>query len=136
MRKTSLLTRLLCLLSAAVRSYSLVLEPPSISAGASHTCGVERDTNLANCWGLNLYGQTTLPDSTTKYLLISTGDWHSCGINSDTNLAACWGFNAIYGQTTIPDSTTKYSTITAGGFHTCGLKKDDDLALCCMGAQH
>jgi alpha-tubulin suppressor-like RCC1 family protein len=82
----------------------------SVTAGGSdiiggYTCGVTT-TNVAYCWGANLFGQ--LGDGTTTARLrpvrvagglafrrVSAGrNWHTCGVTTG-NVAYCWGANQV-----------------------------------------
>jgi alpha-tubulin suppressor-like RCC1 family protein len=124
-----------------------------ISAGDSHTCGLEQGTGAAFCWGANETGQ--LGDGTTlerlephrvappglRFTSISAGSTLSCAI-ADTGLAYCWGVNR-YGQ--IGDGTTadhlqptlvgggrlRFDSISAtGAANVCGLESQTGFAYC------
>ncbi|HEV7914025.1 MAG TPA: hypothetical protein VGP22_09675, partial [Albitalea sp.] len=87
-----------------------------ISAGETHTCGVDLD-NRAFCWGDNTHGQLgtgTLPDlscgldpqqqprlcqpapvevsGALRFRTVSAGDGHSCGLTTGGDVF-CWGHN-------------------------------------------
>jgi alpha-tubulin suppressor-like RCC1 family protein len=114
-----------------------------VSVGLSHTCGVT-SSNLAYCWGLNLFGQ--LGDGTTtetrpipvavagglRFRQVSAGSDHTCGVTTDS-LAYCWGFNHV-GQ--LGDGTTdthltpvlvasvrRFRSVIASFHHSCGVTR-------------
>jgi len=95
------------------------------------TCAIEKDSELAKCWGANNYGQSS-PPSTTKFIAIAVGSDHSCGIEKDTYLAKCWGRNNAGGGAgkSSPPSTTKFVAIAVGMTHSCGIEKDSDHVKC------
>ena len=78
----------------------------SISAGTTHTCGVEARTGIAFCWGRNDNGELgdgtltsrltpTRVDNTDRFAMIVTG-WHStCALRADNGHAYCWGANDV-----------------------------------------
>src|SRR5437588_245175 len=78
----------------------------SVSAGASHTCGIATG-GLAYCWGDNTAGELGTGDGRSHrrpaavtghlaFVSLSAGDGFTCGI-TDAALAYCWGRNT-YGQ--------------------------------------
>jgi alpha-tubulin suppressor-like RCC1 family protein len=120
----------------------------SISAGASHTCGVRIVGSSAYCWGLNDDGElgdgsTTGPEQcsghscTMKPALlplglatVRAGSYHTCGLTT-AGLAYCWGWNMTgqlgNGSTTasrvpVPVSGgLTFAAVGAGVDHSCGL---------------
>ena len=112
----------------------------SITAGASHSCGLVGQS--VACWGQNLYGQlgdntttnhstpTAVSNGAVSFTAVSAGQHHTCAL-STTGAAYCWGDNA-YGQVgngtvggtrLLPTAVTGGLTFTAinagGGDHTC-----------------
>jgi len=113
-----------------------------ISAGNSHTCGI--DAGKIFCWGKNTAGQVGndsasysniisperigLSDSWTH---ISAGNSHTCGI--DAGKIFCWGKNtagqvgndsASYSNIISPERiglSDSWTHISAGNSHTCGI---------------
>jgi alpha-tubulin suppressor-like RCC1 family protein len=78
----------------------------SVSAGATHVCGVA-SSGAAYCWGDNGYGELgdgTMTSSATpvavagglSFAAVSAGNRATCGV-TPSHVAYCWGFNA-YGQ--------------------------------------
>ena len=67
-----------------------------ISIGWDHTCALD-DSDVV-CWGLNNYGQTTVPDLNHP-TQIAAGEDHTCTL--DDSGAVCWGRD-LYDQTTVP----------------------------------
>jgi len=59
-----------------------------ISAGASHTCGVESGTSAAHCWGDDSYGQ--ISGASGVFEQVSAGWNHSCGRRTNMTVS-CWG---------------------------------------------
>ena len=47
-----------------------------VSAGGYHTCGIRTDTSLAECWGWNNHGQTTVSPN-VQYTAVCC-DWLRC----------------------------------------------------------
>jgi alpha-tubulin suppressor-like RCC1 family protein len=85
-----------------------------ISAGAYFTCGVERTTFKAYCWGDNSRGQLGTGDWTNRLYpskavsgtfphQLSAGDNFACGIGPD-GYTRCWGDNA-YSQVSAQSGT-------------------------------
>lgn len=60
----------------------------SITAGRSHTCGLDAD-GRAHCWGRIIYGQTSRPSGLILHT-ISAGEAHTCGIDTE-GTPHCWG---------------------------------------------
>ena len=122
----------------------------SISAGATHSCGIT-SANLAYCWGGNGYGQ--LGDGSTAsrtapvavspmsgqvsstWTSVRAGGSHTCGVTSGT-VVACWGANAngqlgdgsgVLRTSPAPvvvigiGSQPMWTSVSAGGSHSCGL---------------
>jgi len=112
----------------------------SLTAGATHTCGLTSD-GIAYCWGDNDQGE--LGDGTrirrfTKvavaggfaFTSLTAGDGSTCGLTSD-GAAYCWGRDSIgelgdgsnfNGGTPVPVAGGHaFTSLTSGGWHTCGL---------------
>ncbi len=119
-----------------------------ISAGARHTCAVDRDGGVW-CWGDNTHGHlgdgTTESRmspvriaSTTALIKISAGVGHTCAIATDGALM-CWGDNtsgqlgdgglqAHHSPAPVSGGLT-VSEVSAGSVHTCAVGTDQ-LAHC------
>jgi alpha-tubulin suppressor-like RCC1 family protein len=112
----------------------------SISAGATHTCGLTTEGRVY-CWGDGgLVGDgTSLPRLTPvavasgiQFVSVTAGTTHTCAL-ATTGAAYCWGLNAS-GE--VGDSTAwqrlapapvaggiAFANISAGYDHTCGVSK-------------
>src|SRR6266850_2390785 len=93
----------------------------AIAAGNLHSLAVKADGTVTG-WGINNYGQTTIPASATNVMAIGAGDFHSLALKADGTVTG-WGWN-YYGQTTIPASATNVVAIGAGDYHNLALKAD------------
>ena len=62
----------------------------SVSAGASHTCGVRQSDAQVQCWGRNLSGEAT-PPAGVAFTSVSAGEYHGCGIRQSDAQVQCWG---------------------------------------------
>mgnify|MGYP002621977476 CR=1 FL=1 len=113
----------------------------TVTAGTGHVCGL-RTSGLAQCWGLNSFGQLGLNDTTNRNLprtvsgghtwsVISAGAFHTCGLDTD-GVRFCWGANHHYElglpgdqeQRLVPTSHGNEGTwqsIDAGDRTSCGV---------------
>ena len=99
----------------------------SVSAGASHTCGVRSDGSVA-CWGSGYYGQATPPAG--SFVSVSAGGDHTCGVGSNGSVY-CWGSDE-YNQVAALDYS--FDSVSAGGDHICGVRSDGSAA--CWGSYY
>lgn len=124
-----------------------------VSAGGSHTCGVNSGGQLY-CWGWNGWGQ--LGDGTTQshanptlvaggllFRQVSVGDYHTCALTTG-NRPYCWGYNgyrALGDGTTIENRLTPvpvagsraFRQISAGTYRTCALTTSTTNKIYCWG---
>jgi hypothetical protein len=63
-------------------------------------------------WGVNDYGQTTVPAGLSGVTAIAAGIYHSLALKSDGTVVA-WGLNN-YGQSTVPAGLSGVTAIAAG----------------------
>ena len=124
----------------------------TVSAGASHTCGIASG-GVAYCWGDNTAGELgtgdglshTRPAAVTGHLTfasLSAGDGFTCGV-THSGVAYCWGRNP-YGQlgsrtpqrseTPLPVAAAGlvFLQVSAGRGHACGIGADH--AAYCWGS--
>ena len=97
----------------------------SVSAGASHTCGIATG-GLAYCWGDNTAGELGTGDGRSHrrpaavtghlaFVSLSAGDGFTCGI-TDAGLAYCWGRNTYRQLGSFAPLRTEVPTpVVAGG---------------------
>ena len=129
------------------------IRPETITAGFSHSCGVDAG-GAAWCWGLDDAGQVGDGDTdqSSKYAPVAVagghtfteltaGYWHTCGVDTD-GAAWCWGDDpsgqvgdggagqSKYAPVAVAGGHT-FTQLTAGYMHTCGV--DTDGAAWCWG---
>ncbi len=73
-------------------------------------------------WGLNSFGQTTIPAGLTNAIAVAAGSAHTLALRSDGTLMA-WGDNAS-GQATIPPGLSGVAAVAASGNYSMALKAD------------
>ena len=89
-----------------------------ITVGFQHNCALLWLTGRADCWGSNLYGQSSAPPD--DFLQLSAGHLFTCGLRTDQGVA-CWGYN-FYGQVSdAPPITSKFKQVAAGYGHACAI---------------
>ena len=93
----------------------------TISAGGFHSLALLEDGSIL-AWGLNTYGQITVPKTDKKFISICAGSYHSLGLLEDGSILA-WGDNG-YGQTTVPKTDKKFIAISSDTFYSLGLLED------------
>ncbi|MEI8305574.1 MAG: carboxypeptidase regulatory-like domain-containing protein [Chloroflexales bacterium] len=98
---------------------------PQIIAGSGGTCVINKNEVL-HCWGINTYGQTSVPvDLGTISQVSMSGEHtdtdigHTCAVTT-TGSVRCWGGNQ-YGQATVPADLGLVSQVSAGYSHTCAV---------------
>jgi Regulator of Chromosome Condensation (RCC1) repeat protein len=96
-----------------------------ITVGGHHNCVLTLANSTAECWGGNLYGQSSPPSG--AFLQLSAGNLFTCGLLTDHTLA-CWGYN-FYGQVKDTPSGT-FKGVAAGYGHACAW---DDYHVSCWG---
>jgi hypothetical protein len=63
----------------------------AVSAGWAHTCGL-KFTGRIVCWGSNNWGQSTVPEGSSKYREVSAGYDSTCALLVERRIV-CWGRN-------------------------------------------
>lgn len=89
-----------------------------------HLAGVGRADhgNAVLAWGLNDFGQSSVPFGLRGVASVAAGEFHSLALKADGTLAA-WGKSSA-GQTTVPPGLTDVLAVAAGGNHSLALKAD------------
>jgi alpha-tubulin suppressor-like RCC1 family protein len=95
-----------------------------VAAGWYHSLALRADGTVVG-WGLNYYGQVSIPASATNAMAIAAGALHSLALRSDGTVVG-WGFND-YDQITIPAGATNVVAIAAGYEHSLALRADGTL---------
>ena len=117
-----------------------------------HACGIEEQTGLAYCWGMNNFGQlgdgtrtdrlvpTLVGGGRRRFSRIDAGYLLTCGIEAQTGLAYCWGSNEFgeFGDGTTTDhleptlvggGDRRFTSVEAGDL-TCGIEAQTSVAYC------
>ena len=90
----------------------------NLAAGVSaHRCAVMRSDRTVRCWGLNDYGQATVPLDLGAATTVATGQSHTCAVLANGTVS-CWG-QYVDGRTSVPYRLPWASGVAAGGKHTC-----------------
>ena len=106
-----------------------LLQPPYLSSGQDHNCGVRTDGTVV-CWGSNSFGQVNVPVGLTSVSQVALGHSHSCALRQDGTVA-CWGLNN-HGQASPPAGLTNVARIGTGDAHTCAVSASG--AATCWGS--
>ena len=61
----------------------------AVSSGSWHTCALRSEDGGVECWGSDVYGQST-PPLDERFESISGGALHTCGLRTD-GTPVCWG---------------------------------------------
>ncbi len=122
----------------------------AVSGGLRFTCGIRSDgTGVADCWGLNDFGQLGAPSpagqqfnstpgpvsGNLQFATLSAGNAVACGV-TPASQGFCWGDNTFgklgIGSNTPPSTSQPqlvsggltFAAIDAGYFHACGVTTD------------
>ncbi len=92
--------------------------PRLIVAGRNHNCGVFGDERFLQCWGADIYGESTPRENFSEVSALALGDFHSCLITQDQ--VFCFGANNL-GQSDVPLDLGEAQKIAAGRDFSCAL---------------
>jgi hypothetical protein len=93
-----------------------------------HGCGTHSSGGL-ECWGLDLYGSTTLPGG--NFISLAMSPNQTCGIRP-SGFVECWGMRTP----TQPPPRGRFQAIAVGNSFACAIERDDSArggALECWG---
>jgi alpha-tubulin suppressor-like RCC1 family protein len=91
-----------------------------VAAGWDHAAGLKLDGTVT-AWGVNDYGQATVPDGLSGVVAIDCGSASTYALKSDGTVVA-WGYDDG-GRTSIHPDIRGVTAIAAGNAHAILLKK-------------
>jgi len=71
-------------------------------------------------WGLNNYGQCSVPLPNSNFTDVTAGYYHSLGLKENGSIIA-WGLNGD-GQCSVPSPNSNFIATAAGGYYSLGLR--------------
>lgn len=92
-----------------------------ISAYGSHSLALKSDGTIVG-WGIDNYGQITIPAGLTDAIAVAAGNRHSLAIKANGTVVG-WGLDSS-GQSTPTAGLTGVTAISAGDDHSIALKSD------------
>lgn len=93
----------------------------ALGGGAREAVAQQTASGKAKAWGLNDYGQSTVPDAAQGGVkAIAGGAFHSLALKGDGTVVA-WGGNA-YGQTTVPSGLNEAEAVAGSFGHSLALE--------------
>ena len=95
----------------------------AVAGGLHHSPALKGDGTIVG-WGLNDFGQLSMPSGLTNVTSIAAGDNHSLALSNGTVIA--WG-RSNSNQTSVPASATNVIAISAGGDQSLALKTNGTL---------
>jgi alpha-tubulin suppressor-like RCC1 family protein len=102
--------------------------PPDLTnavalAASTHMLALKSDGTIAG-WGLNDYGQATVPAGLSNVVAVAAGSAHSLALKADGRVVA-WGYDfGGWGLTNVPTNLTNAVGIAAGSLHSLALRSD------------
>lgn len=100
------------LITAVALALGLAVEPSALPVNAA-------PSGTLVAWGLNDYGQTTVPAGLSGVTGMAGGFWHTVAVTANGQVIA-WGRND-YGQATVPTRLSPVVAVAAGQLHTVAL---------------
>src|SRR5438067_800115 len=91
----------------------------SVLIGGGRTWAQPLGAGTVVAWGLDQYGETSVPAGLTGVVAVAAGYVHTAALKSDGTVVA-WGRND-YGQASVPAGLTGVMAVAAGGYHTAAV---------------
>lgn len=104
-----------------VKIFNYVIPESKISELYSEG-GYEHPTKEIVSWGLDNYGQSTVPSDLSNVKNISAGGYHNLALLENGTVVA-WGNNER-GQSTVPDGLSNVIAVASGDAHSLAMKSD------------
>ncbi len=96
-------------------------------AASSHVLALRSDGTIT-AWGLNDYGQATVPAGLSNVVAVAVGSATSLALKSNGQVVA-WGYDfGGWGLTNVPANLTNAVGIAAGSLHSVALRSDGTVA--------
>jgi alpha-tubulin suppressor-like RCC1 family protein len=103
-----------------------MLRHTHVSANYATSVAVRSDGTVA-AWGVNGFGQTTVPDGLSNVIQAETSGNHTLALKGDGTIVG-WGLNEA-GQATAPPGVVDVTQIAVGWSHSMALRRDGSIAV-------